>query len=147
MINLDLQNDESLEPVPDIGKFCGWVEAALIKPLSNFEQTIRIVGEAESEALNGKYRGKFYSTNVLSFAVDSPFPDYDNFGDLVICQPVVDRESFQQKKDIESHWAHMVIHGMLHLQGLDHENEDDAEKMEALEIKILSTMDYANPYN
>jgi probable rRNA maturation factor len=147
MVELDLQNDDNFEAVPGIEKFRCWVEASVIISKVNLEQTIRIVDEAESEALNGKFRGKFNPTNVLSFPADSPFPDYDNFGDLVICQPVIEREAMEQAKDKESHWAHMVVHGMLHLQGLAHENEDEAGKMEALEIKILSTLGYSNPYN
>ena len=84
---------------------------------------------------------------MLSFPAEIPHIDYQCLGDLVICAPVVAREAVEQRKSIDAHWAHLVVHGMLHLQGFDHEDGPDADKMEALEVKILSTMGYSNPYN
>ena len=146
-IQIDLQNDDLLTGSPDSEQFLHWVTAALQEDYDNLEQTIRIVGEAESQALNSRYRGKDSATNVLSFPADIPYIEYQCLGDLVICAPIVAREAAEQKKSDEGHWAHLVVHGMLHLQGLDHENQLDADKMEALEVKILSTLGYSNPYN
>lgn len=111
------------------------------------EVTIRIVGSEESQALNHQYRGKDYPTNVLSFPFEAP-PGITVplAGDLVICAPVVENEAREQHKTLEAHWAHMVIHGMLHLQGYDHIEDTDAEVMEALEIRLLAQLGYGNPY-
>jgi len=146
-VSIDLQNDLAIELAPDIEQFSRWVKAALEKEYENLEQTIRIVDEAEIKALNSQYRNKDSSTNILSFLSEIPHVDYYYLGDLVICAPVVITEANQQGKDVTAHWAHLVVHGMLHLQGYDHESAFDAEKMEALEVKILSTLGYSNPYN
>jgi probable rRNA maturation factor len=122
--------------------------------------TIRIVGAAESRQLNRTYRGKDKPTNVLSFPADpvlaAPARSRSNgnglgaeappLGDLAICAPVVAREAREQGKNSRAHWAHMVVHGVLHLLGYDHENDRDAEVMESREVKILSQFGYANPY-
>ena len=144
---IDLQNDESLTNLPVQQDFETWVNAALVQKFDNLEQTIRLVGEAESRALNSQYRAKNAPTNVLSFTVENDYLDYECLGDLVICAPVVEQEAQQQGKPLPAHWAHMVIHGMLHLQGYDHQNVAEADEMEALEAKILSTLGYTNPYN
>lgn len=144
---IDLQNDESLTNLPVQQDFETWVNAALVQKFDNLEQTIRLVGEAESRALNSQYRAKNAPTNVLSFTVENDYLDYECLGDLVICAPIVEQEAQQQGKPLPAHWAHMVIHGMLHLQGYDHQNAAEAEEMEALEAKILSTLGYTNPYN
>ncbi|MFV2032571.1 MAG: rRNA maturation RNase YbeY, partial [Gammaproteobacteria bacterium] len=120
---------------------------SLQRQYDNLEQTIRVVDEAESRMLNQKFREIDASTNVLSFSTDSEYLDYQCLGDLVICAPVVAAEAEQQGKAPLAHWAHMVVHGMLHLQGLGHQTEAEAKKMEALEVKILSTLGYINPYN
>ncbi len=146
-ITIDLQNDESIAELPDDSLFRVWVEAALQQPYQALEQTIRIVGEAESRLLNSRFRGKATATNVLSFQSDAEFLDYDCLGDLLICAPIVVAEALAQTLPVESHWAHMVVHGMLHLQGYDHQSEAGTADMEALEAKILSTLGYANPYN
>ena len=146
-ITIDLQNDESIAELPDDSLFRVWVEAALQRPYQALEQTIRVVGEAESRLLNSRFRGKATATNVLSFQSDAEFLDYDCLGDLLICAPIVVAEALAQTLPVESHWAHMVVHGMLHLQGYDHQSEAEAVDMEALEAKILSTLGYANPYN
>ena len=124
-----------------------WVEAAMQREPAALEQTIRIVDAAESERLNRQYRGKAAPTNVLAFANDDELLEYEYLGDLVICAPVVADEAAQQGKAVESHWAHMVVHGMLHLQGYDHADAAQAAEMEALEIKILNSLGYTNPYN
>jgi probable rRNA maturation factor len=114
------------------------------------EMTIRIVDEKEMTMLNGTYRGKHYPTNVLSFPFDMSDDDIDLeiplLGDLVICAAVVEREALNQKKSVEAHWAHMVVHGTLHLLGHDHEKDTDASVMEAKEIKILQALGFNNPY-
>jgi len=146
-ITLDLQNDAALDFVPTEQQFRQWIEAALQQPYDRLEQTIRIVGEAEGRELNSSYRGKDSATNVLAFPGENELIDYDYLGDLVICAPVVVAEAGAQGKPVEAHWAHLVVHGMLHLQGFDHQNDDDTRQMEALEIKILGTLGYTNPYN
>ena len=144
---IDLQNDESLTDLPDQKDLLTWVDAALIQTYDSLEQTIRVVGEAESRALNSQYRQKDAPTNVLSFASENKYLDYDCLGDLVICAPIVEQEAKQQDKLPQAHWAHLVVHGMLHLQGYDHQNATEADKMESLEAKILTTLGYTNPYN
>ncbi len=144
---IDLQNDESLSGLPDQKDFLTWVDAALMQDYDSLEQTIRVVGEVESRALNSQYRQKDAPTNVLSFASENKYLDYDCLGDLVICAPIVEQEAKQQDKLPQAHWAHLVVHGMLHLQGYDHQNATEADKMESLEAKILTTMGYTNPYN
>ena len=144
---VELQNDDNLSGIPTESEFLRWVEAALVQNYDNLEQTIRVVNEAESRDLNVQYRGKDKPTNVLSFPSQSAFLDYDCLGDLVICAPLVSAEAEQQKKTEIAHWAHLVVHGMLHLQGYDHENTAEATKMEALEVEILSTLGYSNPYD
>ncbi len=144
---IDLQNDDGLEGVPTVDDLLLWVEASLRQPYDCLEQTIRIVDKAESQTLNRQYRGKEVPTNVLSFPADVPHIEYQCLGDLVICAPLVTIEAEQQGKIAREHWAHLVVHGMLHLQGQDHQNGQDAEKMEALEVEILSTLGYSNPYN
>lgn len=116
-----------------------WAQSALRKKGA---LTIRVVDEEESEALNGRYRHKQKPTNVLSFGYD----ERGVLGDLVICAPVVEREAKEQGKTVRAHWAHMVVHGCLHLQGYDHEKEAEATAMEALEIRILGKLGFSNPY-
>ncbi len=145
-ITVDLQNDESLDAVPPEQQFEQWIAAALQESYNRLEQTIRIVGEAESRELNSRYRGKASATNVLAFPGDNELLDYDCLGDLVICAPIVAAEAALQNKRVEAHWAHLVVHGMLHLQGFDHQNEVDTRQMETLEIKILDSLGYNNPY-
>ena len=144
---IDLQNDESLTGVPDKQDLEAWVDSALLQNFENLEQTIRVVGIAESRALNLQYRMIDAPTNVLSFVTDNEYLDYECLGDLVICAPIVEQEARQQSKSLQAHWAHMVVHGMLHLQGYDHQNTTEADEMESLEAKILSTLGYSNPYN
>ena len=109
----------------------------------NAEITIRIVDNDESINLNNIYRKKKYPTNVLSFLVDD---EVHLIGDIVLCAPVIEKEALEQSKKLEAHYAHLIIHGALHLYGYDHENKKDADIMEAKEIKILTKLGYKNPY-
>jgi len=109
----------------------------------NAEITIRIVDNDESQNLNNIYRKKKYPTNVLSFLVDD---EIHLIGDIVLCAPVIEKEALEQSKKLEAHYAHLIIHGALHLYGYDHENKKDADIMEAKEIKILTGLGYKNPY-
>lgn len=118
-----------------------WARAALLR---DARVTLRWVGEAEGCKLNETYRGKDYATNVLTFVYDES--DGALTGDLVICLPVVVREAEAQGKPLEAHLAHLVVHGMLHLQGMDHETDVDAEAMEAMEREILASLGYPDPY-
>jgi len=111
------------------------------------EVVVRVTDEAESRRLNHEFRGRDKATNVLSFPFD-PVPeiDLDHVGDLVICAPVVAREAVEQGKQADAHWAHMVVHGMLHLQGYDHETDEQAAEMETLETQVLTGLGYPAPY-
>ena len=146
-IKIDLQNDSDLPNVPDERQLASWVEQALQQAYPGLEQSIRVVDEVESRQLNKAYRGKDRPTNVLSFPSEqSELLDYDYLGDLVICAVVVEAEAAQQGKSLTAHWAHMIVHGMLHLQGYDHLDESEAEQMETLEIEILAALGHTNPY-
>lgn len=135
--------------LPASTSFRRWVEAALrgAKRRKPAELSIRIVGTDEGRALNRDYRGKDYATNVLSFPAELP-PGVmlPLIGDLAICAPVVRREAAEQGKAARDHWAHLTIHGVLHLLGHDHIEDGEAEAMEALETRILADLGIANPY-
>lgn len=133
--------------LPSESQFQTWVNAALSDQLDEGELCIRIVSQEESQNLNNAYRGKNKPTNVLSFPFEVPegIP-LQLLGDLVICADVVSQEASEQNKALFDHWAHMVVHGCLHLIGFDHINDEDAEEMENLEQKILASMDIADPY-
>jgi len=146
-IVVDLQNDAGLADAPALADFERWVAAALQNSHAQLEQTICVVDEAQSRELNNRFRGKDSATNVLAFPGDNNLLDYDCLGDLVICASLVTTEALQQGKSVDAHWAHLVVHGMLHLQGFDHQTEQQANSMEALEIEILDTLGYSNPYN
>jgi probable rRNA maturation factor len=138
-----------------------WVAAALGRR-TQCEISVRVVGSAESRRLNRRYRGKDKSTNVLSFGAGFAYLHYSSsrtsrmnnanmqtrhLGDLVVCAPVVAREAREQKKSRNAHWAHMIVHGTLHLLGYDHERDAQAKRMERREIKLLRNLGYANPYS
>lgn len=143
--------------VPHAKSLATWANIAFAdaaRSKARMPMTIRIVGAAESRNLNRTYRGKDKPTNVLSFPADVPpqgvrAASYGldvPLGDLAICAPVVAREAREQGKSPRAHWAHMVVHGVLHLLGYDHENDRDAEAMESREAKILSQFGFTNPY-
>lgn len=121
-------------------QFRRWVKAALTQPA---EIVLRLVDEAEGRELNRQFRGKDYATNVLTFVYDDTQP---LTGDIVLCAPVVGQEAQQQHKDLAAHYAHLTVHGILHLQGYDHIEDDDAAVMEQLETQILTRLGYENPY-
>lgn len=129
--------------VPHASRLRDFAQAAI--GTGRGELTLRIVGEAESRALNRRYRGKDRPTNVLSFPAEAA-PGEKRLGDLVICAPVVAREAAEQGKHPGAHWAHMVVHGCLHLLGYDHELRQEAEAMEAKERKILTRLGFSDPY-
>jgi probable rRNA maturation factor len=139
----------SRKGVPTSASFRQWVEAALrgAKRRKATELSIRIVDAKEGRTLNRDYRGKDYATNVLSFPVElPPGVKLPLIGDLVICAPVVTREATEQGKHARHHWAHMTVHGVLHLLGYDHIEDHEAEEMEALETRILAGLGIDDPY-
>ena len=150
-IELDFQLGANFSHLPSEKLFYNWVEKTLefaqFKVDEPPQLTIRIVDEAEGLELNQTWRQKNYATNVLSFPFEAP-PEVDIplLGDIVICAPVVFKEAIEQQKQATDHFAHLTIHGVLHLLGYDHIEEDQAEEMEALEVDILHTLDIANPY-
>ena len=124
-----------------------WATAAVEPQSDEVEMTVRIVDEAESHALNLNYRGKDRPTNVLSFPFECPDEvELPLLGDLVICRQVVEREAQEQDKSVMAHWAHMVVHGSLHLLGYDHIEDDEAEEMESLETQIMTGLGFVDPY-
>ena len=136
------------EDIPDEDSMRHWVSAAMRDESATLELSVQIVDEQESAALNQQYRGKSGPTNVLSFPFDAVTPEpLPILGDLVICAPVVNREAIEQNKPAEAHWAHMCVHGVLHLLGYDHAGDSDAQVMEALETTILLDMGFPAPYS
>ena len=124
-----------------------WATAAVQPQSDEVEMTVRIVDEAESHELNLNYRGKDRPTNVLSFPFECPDEvELPLLGDLVICRQVVEREAQEQDKPVMAHWAHMVVHGSLHLLGYDHIEDVEAEEMESLEAQIMTGLGFADPY-
>ena len=154
---LDLQNTISSDTVPDKDAIELWAKLTLseIKQDKDCELTIRIVDKEEIQMLNKTYRHKDKLTNVLSFPYEG-FPvntqeiadeaESTFLGDIVICHDVVVEEADQHNKTITAHWAHMVVHGVLHLQGYDHIDDNEAELMESLEVLILNKLHFADPY-
>lgn len=146
-LQVSVQLASERQGVPHARSFATWAQAAARSPRRRtlqrgpLELTIRIVGAQESQALNHQWRGRNKPTNVLSFP-----GEFQVLGDLAICAPVVAREASEQGKAPRAHWAHMVVHGVLHLLGYDHEDDRDATAMEAREVKILEQFGYGNPY-
>jgi len=123
-----------------------WVKAALLAPA---ELTIRFVDAAEGQTLNREYRGKDYATNVLTFAYNEGeeiAEDEPTRADIILCTDVLQREAAEQKKTVEEHTAHLIVHGVLHAQGYDHEDDEEADEMESLETEIVVALGYADPY-
>jgi probable rRNA maturation factor len=146
-IDVDVQYAHKSADVPDVQSFTDWVTSVLQQRCANAELTIRIVDENESAQLNSAYRHKQGPTNVLSFPFQAPAGiQSDLLGDIVICAEVVAREALQQGKPVKAHWAHMTVHGVLHLLGFDHQTETEASEMELLETGILANLGFANPY-
>lgn len=148
-VTIDLQiatsDDENL---PSLEQFQHWATQAVRAQEFEPEMTIRIVDEAESQELNRTYRGKDKPTNVLSFPFECPDEvELPLLGDLVICRQVVAREAQEQGKPLLAHWAHMVVHGSLHLLGYDHIEDDEAEEMESLETEIMLGLGFEDPYS
>lgn len=153
-VTIDVINDSGAAALPSTDQLQLWAEAVvehmapLPKPVT---VGLRIVDENEGAAINRSYRERDYATNVLSFGSELPEVmlealDEIPLGDLVICAPVVAREALEQDKALDAHWAHMLVHGLLHLQGFDHETDDQADTMEALETRILAGLGFDNPY-
>ena len=151
---LEVQVAVAMPGLPDTANLRRWSQQAVVADrgpdAAETELVIRIVDEAESASLNERYRHKSGSTNVLSFPFEPPpgmdVKDIALLGDVVICAPVVLREAVIQGKSLQAHWAHMVIHGVLHLLGYDHQDDDSAAAMEDLEIRILEGLGFPNPY-
>ena len=163
-----VQMASSRRGVPHARNLNRWAQAACVAPLARNNSarnkvqpsignrkeprgeqlalTIRVVGAAESRRLNRTWRSKDKPTNVLSFPAGDGLEGFSELGDLAICAPVVAREAREQGKPMQAHWAHMVVHGVLHLLGYDHENDRDAAVMEAREATILAQFGYRNPY-
>jgi probable rRNA maturation factor len=123
-----------------------WVQAALFAPA---ELTIRFVDAEEGRELNREYRTKDYATNVLTFAYnegEDVDPEAPTQADIILCTDVLEKEAQEQKKPLEQHAAHLIVHGVMHAQGYDHESDEEAAEMEALEIEILEALGYPNPY-
>lgn len=148
MIELDLQLATEAGDLPAEAQLRRWVELVLRQRTADSELTIRLVDAEEGQELNRTYRHKDYATNVLSFPAEVPdgLLDIPLLGDLVICVPVVEREAREQNKALEAHWAHLVIHGCLHLLGYDHIDDEEAEEMESLERQLLAELGYPDPY-
>ncbi|MGB0466111.1 MAG: rRNA maturation RNase YbeY [Pontibacterium sp.] len=145
--SIELQRETNSDKLPTDTQFEHWVSTALQGRKAEAELCIRLVDVEESQALNLQYRGKDKPTNVLSFPFEVPEDIPLNLlGDLVICAEVVKQEALDQQKPLEHHWAHMVIHGTLHLLGYDHINDDDAEEMEQLERDLLAQLHISDPY-
>lgn len=134
--------------IPTEEQFTQWVSAVLAEhSIDAAEMTIRTVDLAESQQLNRDYRGKDAPTNVLSFPFDDDIPlPVRLLGDLVICVPLMAEEALQHSKPVLNHWAHLIVHGTLHLLGYDHIEDEEAEEMEALEIQLLKKFNIADPY-
>ena len=147
-IFVDLQiATENLEGLPTEEQIVQWATAAVQLEGDEVEMTVRIVDEAESHELNLTYRGKDRPTNVLSFPFECPDEvELPLLGDLVICRQVVEREAAEQEKPLMAHWAHMVVHGSLHLLGYDHVEDNEAEEMESLETQIMQGLGFDDPY-
>lgn len=146
-LRIDVQVGGTRTGLPGVAKLRHWARSALVGRRDDAELSIRIVDAAESRALNRRYRGKNRPTNVLAFPAELPVElELPLLGDLVICREVVEAEAAEQAKPLDAHWAHMVIHGTLHLVGYDHETDEQAATMEALEADLLAELGWPNPY-
>lgn len=162
MIELDVQNPYEFESIPENNEIQNWVKAAIQgKTKHRFSVVVRFVNEEEGRTLNKAYRQKDYATNVLSFPFEEPqfsseiteldealsqHLEYQHLGDIILSLQVIKKEANQQGKSLKDHLAHLIVHGVLHLQGYDHIENDEAILMESLEIKILEELGFDNPY-
>lgn len=147
MNTVEIQLASKSKFIPDQQQFQNWVDAVLTDESQHSEIVIRVIDEDEMIEFNQQYRHKSGPTNILSFPFEAPDSvESDLLGDLLVCAPVIETESKQQNKPLENHWAHIIVHGVLHLIGYDHINDMDAEEMEALEVMILKTITINNPY-
>jgi probable rRNA maturation factor len=149
MNSVEIQTIFASAGQPDEQQIQLWVDTALETFEQDTEIVVRIVDEQESAELNQQYRHKQGPTNILSFPVEIPEGidlDLDLLGDLVICAPVLEQEARQQNKILVHHWAHIIIHGVLHLLGYDHLDDQQAEEMESREIALLQKLNIPNPY-
>lgn len=147
MNQIEIQSASKSNFQPDQEQLQLWVDAALEDFQDDLEIVVRIVDEQESADLNERYRHKPGPTNILSFPIDIPDGiELNLLGDLVICAPVLEKEALEQRKALSDHWAHIVVHGVLHLLGYDHIEDDEAEVMENKEISILNKLNIKNPY-
>jgi len=149
-LQVSVEDASGCDAVPSARRFQSWLRRAFADSLTG-EVAIRIVAEDEGRALNRRYRGRSAATNVLSFAgAERPVdvvPDMPwHLGDIVLCAPVVEREAAEQRKPPDAHWAHLAIHGVLHLLGFDHETAAEAEIMERREAELLATLGFDDPY-
>lgn len=145
-IELSISDDVDQATLPAEEKLQHWAEASYLED-DEAVASLQIVSSDEMQVLNRDYRGKDKPTNVLSFPMDLPEEIGLNIlGDLALCDEVIEMEAQQQSKTAAAHWAHMVVHGMLHLQGYDHIEDDEAEVMEAKEIEIMKNLGFENPY-
>lgn len=154
-VHLDIQNACQASGIPDTSEFIEWVSRALahrkIQTHRACELTLRIVDTEEITQLNRNYRGKDGATNVLSFPFEYPpgipdDPGQQILGDILICAPIMQEESLEQNKSIKAHWAHLIIHGTLHLLGYDHVDDTEAQQMEQLETQLLADLKFPDPY-
>ena len=156
---VEVQRECAAPGIPPPAKLAAWAEAALDArsdarsdghPDGRSDgalMTVRVVDEAEGARLNERYRGREGATNVLAFGFDAPeVPSVRMLGDIVVCAPVAAREAREHAKRLDAHWAHLVVHGTLHLLGFDHDEPGSAEEMEALEREILAGLGYPDPY-
>lgn len=145
---IDIESNSQSQQIPPVAELERWITAALrSQQLEEAEVSLYIADEAESQELNSQYRGKDYPTNVLSFPADiHEEVGIPLLGDLIVCAPVVEREAQEQGKTLDAHWAHMLVHGSLHLLGFDHIDDGEADEMEALETEIITGLGYPAPY-
>ncbi|PCJ38737.1 MAG: rRNA maturation RNase YbeY [Moraxellaceae bacterium] len=155
---LDLQNPDNIDLTASAADFQQWINTAIscassqatdtsAQPSAAFDITVRVVSNDEAKQLNSTYRNKDYATNVLSFPFEAPEGVQVNLlGDIVICSSVVNKEAQEQHKTAQSHWAHLTIHGTLHLLGFDHIDDNDAHEMEAIEVNAMAKLGFPDPY-
>ena len=146
MLDIDIEYRSAATSIPNKNDISHWASTAY-SGNTRGEVAMLIVDEDEIQSLNHNYRNKNQTTNVLSFSADLPAIDgFIHLGDLVLCANIIEREAKQQEKSLESHWAHMTIHGMLHLQNYDHISDTDAQAMEEIEIALMASLGFSNPY-